>query len=807
MSDGTIPALSAVDRPNSYIGRSVPRPNARRLVQGRGQFTDDIPSPARTLHAAFLRSPYAHARITRLDVSAAKAAPGVVLVATGAELARICDPWVGVLTHFKGLRSAPQYPLAMERVLWQGEPVVGIAAESRALAEDALALIEIDYQELPPVTDPDAALLPDSPVIHAEFGSNLAFELTIESGDAEAAFRDAHAVVCGDFLFGRHTPVTLESRAILADYDPSLGQLTVHQSTQTPYQMQDIFARHLRLPQSKVRVVAKDIGGSFGMKLHVYGDEMATAAMSIMLGRPVKFVADRLESFQSDIHARDHRVRARMAVTADGSIIGMIVDDLTGIGAFSAYPRTSAVEGNQAVRLMGGPYKLRNYHGHLRVVFQNKGVMSQYRAVGHPIACGVTEALVDQAAAAIGLDPLEIRRRNLLADDAYPYTSPTGYVFERLSHHQCLDKLERLMDYPALRADQAAARGQGIMRGIGLAAFIEITNPGPAFYGVGGAHITAQDGCVMTLEPSGDIRCAVSVTEQGQGTEAIMAQIAASAVGVPIAHVRVMTGDTDATPYGGATWASRGAGIGGETVLITGKALRANLLRLASVMLQTQAQALDIRDGHVVDTATGQERIGLRDLAHIAYYRPDTLPKGVQAELSSAHNHVPRGQPFAFTNGIQASHVEVDTETGLVRLLNHWVVEDCGRIINPLLVDEQVRGGVVQGIGAALFEECLYSEQGQLLNGTLADYLVPMAGEMPDIHVDHVSTPTLHSELGAKGVGEAGAAGAAAAVLNAINDALHPLGARLSQIPATPERILRALGKLKPHADPNTGDA
>jgi carbon-monoxide dehydrogenase large subunit len=454
------------------------------------------------------------------------------------------------------------------------------------------------------------------------------------------------------------------------------------------------------------------------------------------------------------------------------------------------------VEGNQAIRLMGGPYKLRNYSGSLRVVFQNKGMMSQYRAVGHPIACGVTEALVDQAAAAIGLDPLEFRRRNLLTDDVYPYTSPTGYLFERLSHHQCLDRLERLMNYPALRADQREARRKGVIRGVGFAAFIEITNPGPAFYGVGGARITAQDGCVLTLEPSGNIRCSVSVTEQGQGTEAIMAQIAASAVGVAMEDVRVITGDTAATPYGGATWASRGAGIGGETVLITGKTLRGNLLRLAGVLLQMQPEELDIIDGRIVDCARGQDRMTLQELARIAYYRPDTLPQGVQAELTAAHHHVPRGQPFAFTNGIQASHVEVDIESGFVRLLNHWVVEDCGRIINPLLVDEQIRGGVVQGIGAALFEECLYSDQGQLLNGTLADYLVPMASEMPDIHVDHVSTPTLHSELGAKGAGEAGTAGAASAVLNAINDALQPFGARLTQIPATPERILRALGKL-----------
>jgi carbon-monoxide dehydrogenase large subunit len=788
--------LSAIDRPNSYIGRSVPRPNARRLTQGKGQFTDDLPVSSRTVHVAFLRSPYAHARIISINVEDARAAKGVVLVATGADIADVCRPWTGVLTHFPGLKSAPQYALAIDRVVWQGEPVVAVAAATRALAEDAIDLIKIGYEELPAVTDIDAALAPGAPLIHPDLGDNLAFQLNIESGDVGAAFRDAHAIVEDEFLFSRHTAVTLEARSILADYDASENRLTVHQSTQTPYQMQDVYARHLGLLESNVRVVAHDVGGSFGMKLHVYGDEMAVAAMAVMLRRPVKFVADRLESFVSDIHARSHRVRGRLAVAVDGTITAMQIDDVTGIGPFSAYPRTSAVEGNQVVRLMGGPYANRNYRGALKVVFQNKVVMSQYRAVGHPVACAVTEALLDHAAAAIDLDPLEIRRRNLLTDDVYPYKSPTGYVFERLSHHQCLAGLERACDYAALRQDQENARRRGIYRGIGIAAFIEITSPGPAFYGVGGARITAQDGCTMQIDPAGGIRCQVSVTEQGQGTEAIMAQIAASAIGVPIENVRVITGDTETTPYGGAAWASRGAAIGGETVLMTGQALRAQLLDLAAVILQDQASALDIVNGMVVDVDSGRERIAISELARIAYFRPDTLPPGVQPQLTAARNHVPRGQPFAFTNGIQASHVEVDTETGFIKLLGHWVVEDCGRIINPMLVDEQVRGGVVQGIGAALFEECIYSDEGQLLNATMADYLVPMAAEIPDIYVGHVSTPSLQTELGAKGAGEAGTAGSGAAVLNAVNDALRPLGARVTHMPLTPERVLKALRKI-----------
>ncbi|WP_158810296.1 xanthine dehydrogenase family protein molybdopterin-binding subunit [Beijerinckia sp. L45] len=791
-----LPGISAIDRPNSYIGRSVPRPNARRLTEGKGRFTDDLPVTSRTVHVAFLRSPHAHAKIVSIDIEEARAAKGVVLVATGRDIAAVCRPWTGVLTHFPGLKSAPQPALAIDRVVWLGEPVVAVAATTRALAEDAIDLIAVAYDELPSVTDIDAALTPGSTLIHPDLGDNIAFQLKLESGEVDAAFRDAHKIVEDTFFFNRHTAVTLEPRSILADYDASENRLTIHQSTQTPYQMQDIYARHLGLPEANVRVVARDVGGSFGMKLHVYGDEMAAAAMAVMLRRPVKFVADRLESFVSDIHTRSHRVRARMAVNGEGVITAMEVDDVTGVGPFSAYPRTSAVEGNQAVRLMGGPYANRNYRGSLKVVFQNKAMMSQYRAVGHPIACAVTEALVDQAANAIGLDALEIRRRNLLTDDVYPYKSPTGYVFERLSHHQCLAALEEACDYADLRRDQQEARSRGVYRGIGIAAFIEITSPGPAFYGVGGARITAQDGCVMQVDPSGAVRCQVSVTEQGQGTEGIMAQIAASALGVKIDQVRVLTGDTEAAPYGGATWASRGASIGGETVLITGRALREQLLALAAAILQEQAGALDIVDGAVVDVDGGRERITVAELARIAYYRPDTLPPGVQAQMTASRNHVPRGQAFSFTNGIQASHVEVDVETGFVRLLGHWVVEDCGRIINPMLVDEQIRGGVVQGIGAALFEECIYSPEGQLLNGTMADYLVPMAAEMPDIHVGHVSTPTLHTELGAKGAGEAGTAGSASAILNAVNDAIRPLGARLTEIPLTPERILKALGRI-----------
>ncbi|MGY2847726.1 carbon-monoxide dehydrogenase large subunit [Bradyrhizobium sp. USDA 4509] len=786
--------LSVLDRPNSYIGKTVPRPNLDRLLQGRGQYVSDLELP-RMAHVVFLRSPHAHAKIAAIDAEAARRMPGVVSIVTGRELEAVITPWVGVLSHLKGLKSAPQHAIAVDRVCWQGEAVAAIVATSRAAAEDAMEHISVDYEELEAVTDMRAALDPAAPVIHAALGDNLAFERTLDAGDVDHALSGSELVEA-DFVFGRHTGVTLEPRAVVADWNAAEARLTIYQGTQAPHMVQNIAALHLGLGEAQVRVVCKDVGGSFGIKVHIYADEMATYALSKLLRRPVKFVADRVESFNTDIHARDHRCRGRIGVRPDGTITAFEIDDLTGIGPYSMYPRTSAIEANQVVNLVGGPYATANYRARARVVFQNKNVMCQYRAVGHPIACSVTEGLVDLAAAKIGMDPVEIRRRNLIADDAYPCASPSGMKFEQLSHHASLTKLLQMMDYDALRAEQAALRARNVHRGIGIASFIEVTNPSAAFYGVGGAKISSQDGVAVRLDAQGSVICQTSITEQGQGSESLTAQIVGSVLGVSMERVRVILGDTDHTPYGGGTWASRGAGIGGEAALQAAKGLRENILNVAAAILQSTPDGLDIVNNTIVNAADGAPRIELHELARIVYFRPDTLPPGIQPELMATRHFVPRQYPFAFTNGVQASWLEVDTETGFVKLLKHWVVEDCGTIINPQLVDEQIRGGVVQGLGAALFEKCIYDERGQLTNANMADYLVPMSGEMPDIEVGHVVSPTQESELGAKGAGEAGTAGAAAAVANAVNDALRPFGATITEIPLTPQVILTALGRI-----------
>ncbi len=786
------------ERPNSYIGRTLPRARARRAVAGRARYADDI-TPPRTLHAAFVRSPYAHARILSVDTAAAKAADGVKLVMTGSELAEICTgPWLGTLTVFPGMKAAPQYPMAVDRACWHGEPVAMVVAATRAHAEDAAELVEVEYEELHVVIDKETALDPDTQPIHSALGDNLAWDKLIDTGDTGEAFRNADHVLEETFYFGRHTAVSLEPRVLLAEYDPGTERLTMHTSSQCPHMIQTVFASTLGLGEHNVRVVAPDIGGSFGLKIHTFGDEVATAAAAMKLARPVKFVADRLESFVSDIHARENRVKAKIAVMKDGTMTAAEIDVLAGIGAYSQYPRTSVFEANQILNITFGPYSHPNYRAKANVVYLNAVPTSQYRAVGHPIGISVGESMIDMAAEATGLDPVEIRRRNVMEDDSYPREIGAGITMKDLSHQACLERLCELMNYDELRAEQAALREKGIWRGIGIAGFIKGTAPSPVgYYGAGGARIAAQDATTVKLEPSGGILVHLGVTDQGQGVDTVMEQIAAAAVGVSEDQVRAISGDTDAVPYGGGTYASRATAIGGEATYQAALDLRREILVMAGHLLQADPEALDIVDGSVVDAGSDIPRIALSEIGRIGHFQLGELPNDYQPVLSHTRRYRLQDLPYIFTNGIHGALVEVDPDTGWIRHLRHWVVEDCGRIINPQLADEQVRGGAVQGLGGAFYEHCIYDGNGQLCNGTMADYITPMAGEMPDIDVAHVETPTSESELGAKGAGESGTGAAPGVVMNAVNDAIRPLTAgRVTEQPMTPEVVLRALGRI-----------
>jgi carbon-monoxide dehydrogenase large subunit len=737
------------------VGRGIPRSHARRLAAGRGAYADDLRFP-RLLHAAFLRSPHAHARIVRLDLSQALKGEGVFAAYDAAALAAVCKPWETKLATWPTHRSLPQPPLAAEAVRWQGQPVAIVLATTRALAEDAVERIDVEWEPLAPIPHRAAAL--GDP-------ANLAFEHAVAAGDVPAGTTSVQRTI----TFARHTGVPLEPRSIVASFDPSERKLTVHHATQVPHQMRAAYAEHLGLAEHDVRVITPDIGGGFGVKLHVYDDEMAVCAAAMIAARPVKYVCDRLEAFVSDIHARAHTVTISAAVDATGRIRALELDDVAEAGAYSAFPRSSILEGLQVLLLSGAPYQIDAYKGRLRVVWQNKPATGSYRGVGQPVACGAVEALVDACARTLGIDPAELRRRNFRRQGA----TPTQVQAADLSHDACLDRLLELMDYQNLREMQKKARAEGRQLGIGFATFVEQNAPGPAVYGAAGVKISAQEGCTLRLEPSGTVTCITSIPDQGQGVETALAQLVAETLGIAFEDVRIVGGDTAMTAVGGGTFASRGLTIAGEAVLTAARAMAERIVRVREVMQLPNAP--------------------LEEIAALMNYKQHTLPPGLDAG-PAVTTHVTMRAPFLLANGIQASLVEVDAQTGFVKLLKHWVVEDCGQVVNPLLADEQIRGGVVQGIGAALYEECLYDEASQLLNGSMADYLVPMAGEMPDIVVAHVETPVPGTALGAKGIGEAGTIGAAAAVGNAINDALAPLGAEVLQQPYTPQRILRALG-------------
>ena len=778
------------------IGADIPRDRAKRLLAGRGRFVDDI-VVARMVHIAFVRSPFPHARFASIDVAAAEQMSGVIRILTATDLAAVVAPWRATHDLFPSMRAPEQTALAVDIARYQGEPVVAVLAATRAEAEDACDAIEVDWEPLPQVGDIDEALASDAPILHEGVDSNIAFETSVAKGDAASELAAADVVVEKTFRFHRHTGVSLEARCILAEFDPTEQRLTVHQSHQTPHQQQDLYARLLNLPEHKVRVICPDVGGAFGLKHHLYADELSACASAVILGRPVKFVADRLESFQSDIHCRDHEVHARMGFSSDGSIVGLAVEDRFSAGAYGQYPRSSVAEGNQIVRLTGAPYHLPAYSGDLKMAFTNRGILGHIRGVGHPIAAAVSEALVDLGARTLGHDVVEMRRRNYIKEADFPVTSAGGVEFERLSLDQCLDRAIEMADLDAFRTEQVELRRNGIHRGIGFCTFVELTSIGPEYYGNGGQHISAQETCILRMEASGQVRAYVGTTDQGQGIDTGIQQVASGVLGLDVEDVEIISGDSVLSPMGGGSWGSRGAALGGEAALKAARELRTNLLSIAGFLLQKSTDDLDLRESIIVDVATGTSHMHVSELAQIGHFRPYTLPSDLSSDLTVTARYASRDRMFLPGNGIQVSVVEVDTDTGFVKPIRHIVVHDSGRILNPLLVREQIRGGVVQGIGSALYEELRYSDDGALLTGTLSDYLVPMAAEMPEIEVAHIETPTTSSELGAKGAGEAGLTGATGAILNAVNDALQPFDVFMTEVPLSPPRVLRALDDAK----------
>jgi carbon-monoxide dehydrogenase large subunit len=764
--------LTELQKPDALIGKRIPRQETMRLLRGRGRYVGDINLP-RMLHLAFVRSPHAHARIASINAERAKEAPGVAFVFTGREIAAHGKAFLsdGVAHNRPGHKVPAQELVAVDIAHFQGQPVAAVLADSRAEAEDAAELLEIAWEELPALLDGETAL--QSGPIHKSLADNLAYEHNIKAGDPDGAFAAADHVIERTFNFHRQTGLSLEPRGLIADFDRGGETLTVHHSHQSPHQMQGVFSRQLGIPEHKVRVIAPDVGGGFGIKINVYAEEVAVAAISMMIGRPVKYCADRLESFVSDNHVRDHKIKARIAFKADGRITAMGVDDISSIGAYGMPMRFNIAESMMLVTNTGAAYDFPHYRARTRNAFVNKPLIGMFRGVGIPLSTIVSEMLADMAAAKLTMDPVAFRRLNYRKKESMPCVTPAGSKLDNISFDECLDRLVAVMNYDRLRQEQAELRARGIFRGIGIATFAEPTAYGPVFYGPSGAAISVQDGCTIRLEPTGQLRCVTSITDQGQGTIHSLAQIIADTVGVDIGDVAMLGGDSAISTYGGGAWASRGIAIGGEAALKTARDLVRNILTVAAAITQTVPDNLQIVRGQI--------------------YNKDTLPPDLDIQFTVARSHVANNVSYYMGHGVHGVYLDVDPHTGFIKLLNYWAITNCGRVINPLIVDDQVRGAIVQGIGSVLYEECMYDEHGSLLNGTMADYLAPMAYEMPDIYVEQIETPEKTTELGAKGVGELGLTGAMGVLWVATNDALRPLGAAISDQPFTPERVFEAI--------------
>jgi carbon-monoxide dehydrogenase large subunit len=772
-----------------YVGRRLRKSEDPRLLMGRGRYVDDATAP-RLAHAAFVRSILASGRITGIDTAAALEVPGVLAVFTAADLAPHCPGWRGLLS-WPGMVAGEQTPLANGVVRHVGEPVVLVVATSRAAAEDAAEAVLVDYEPLPAVLDPVAALEPGSPVVHEELGTNLCFGSPFGSGDADAAFAAADTVVDVAVRTGRHTAVALEMRGVLASFDPDERALSVRVSTQAPQMLQTLYAQLLGLPENAVRVLTEHVGGAFGMKAFLYPDEMAVVTAATLLDRPVKWTQDRYEALQSDTQARDERVTASLALDADGRILGLRSDVVSDAGAWSMYPRSCVTEGVQVATIMPGPYRVPAYAAQLRVVYTNKAPLAVYRAVGHPPAILVMELLMDEAARALGLSAAEVRRRNLVRPEDLPFTSITGNVYDSGSHLESLERVLGMLDAGRLAQLRAEAEARDCLIGVGLAAFVELSAPGSMFYGAKGAPITAHDQVEVRVEPDGSVTVLLGTPGQGQGLHTTAAQVVADTLGVRFEDVRVLSGDTRVVPHGSGVWASRSAVVNAGAARAAALIVRERLLVLAGHLFEADPEDLEVSEGVIGVRGVPTVSTGVAEVAAVAHWGTHRLPPDVELGLAAVGSYA--GPPSTFNNGTHAAVVEVDRTTGLVRVLDYAVVEDCGVLINPDIVDGQIRGGVAQGLGGALLERIVHDEEGQPQTSTMLDYLLPTATDVPDIRIEHIETPSPSTSLGTKGVGEAGTAGAPAAVHCAVNDALAQLGARVWAQPIRPGDVVDAL--------------
>ena len=772
------------------IGARVKRTEDPRLLTGRGSFVDD--RQVNALHVAFRRSEHAHARIVSIDCAAARAAPGVIAVFTAGDLA--VNPLVAA-SRMKGYYATPILPLAREEVRYVGEPIVGVIAENRYLAEDAAELIEIAFEPLAHAADPAEAAKSDAPLLHDAAKTNVLVAREFKRGDLEAAMDAAPVRVSGRFRMRRKTAVAIEPRACLAEYDAGRDALTLYSATQIPGIVRDALSEALDLPGTRLRVVAPDVGGGFGGKGSLYPEEIFVCAAARALGRAVKWTSDRMEDLAATSQGFDEIVEAELGLDNEGRMLALRADAIGDVGAYSIYPWTAALEPVQVVSFLPGPYRIEAYRGRVQAVATAKAPTGPYRGVGRPISTFVMERLADMAAAKLKLDPKELRARNLVRADEFPYKVASGIVWDRSGFIECLDIACDAIGYDALRMKQAEARAAGKWFGIGIASYAELTGIGSRISVAPGMPInTGTETATIRIDATGAVTAAFGIAAHGQGLETTLAQVVAEHLGARFEDIRIVQGDSAAVPGGTGTYASRSTVLAGGAGTLAAQAVREQVLNAASHLLEAAPADLVAHDGRIAVAGTDRS-VSFREVARAVYSEMGRLPAEARGELAATKTYDP-----VFGTTTCATHIvtlEIDPLTYEVRLGRYVVAEDCGKIINPQIVDGQVHGGVAQGIGAALYEEVIYDNEGQLHTASLVDYLVPAASEIPFmqvVHLDAVSPTTLG---GFRGMGEGGTIGAPAAIANALADALSPLGIEIDELPMTPERLFRLIAAAK----------
>ena len=778
------------------LGAQVRRVEDPRVLLGKTQYVDDLVLPD-MLAVAFVRSPYAHAQIAHIDAQAALAEPEVQCVLTGHDILNTIKPLRVEFDTEKVPfhKSCNWYVLTPDKVRFVGDMVAAVVATDRYAAEDAAALVEVEYEPLEPVSDMEQALQPDAPLVHEEWGDNVMERLEAQLGDVGKAFHEADCVVSERFVTGRHMASPMETRGCVAQYDVATDALTVWSSTQVPHTLRASLATLLGLPEHRLRVISPDVGGGFGLKAHPFPEEVLVTYVSRALRKPVKWIEDRREHLSASLQAKHQIVTAELALKSDGRILGLKARFLSDAGGYSSYPWSSAFEPKHAAGTISGPYKIPAFGFETCTVATNKASIGVYRGVGITIAALAMERLMDMGAQKLGLDPADIRLRNMISQEEHPYTTLMGAEIESGSHQAALQQALDILGYDDFRAEQQKARQNGRYLGMGIGSYVEGTAHNSAVFDSFGVKIGGYESATMRIDESGKVTVFVGTHSHGQGHHTVYAQLIADTLGVGLGDVSVVQGDTQVTPRGWGTWASRSAVTGGGAVTSASQKLRDKLLRIAARLTEVPADDLELAQGMVQRKTGAVQLLSIPELAYRIIAQPSSLPPDEEPGLDVTVTYEP--PPITHSNATHVSTLEVDIETGQVQLLRYIVVEDCGTIINPMIVDGQIQGGVAQGIGSALYEHAIYDENGQFLTGTFMDYLIPTAADVPQVEIGHIETPSPYTLHGIKGMGEGGAIAPPAAIANAVADALSPFGVRVNEVPLTPERVLSMLDRAR----------